>query len=73
MGLSHRLERIRAAEKEDWRKGFCFQVSSVHFARSDVSTRSFDFEIELKSGATLVFNSVEKLLFTRLFDLSNFD
>lgn len=37
-----------------------FKVSSVHFARSDVSTRSFDFEIELKSGQVLVFNSVEK-------------
>ncbi|VDM82076.1 unnamed protein product [Strongylus vulgaris] len=33
------------------------EVASVHFARSDVSTRSFDFEIELKSGQVLVFNS----------------
>lgn len=44
------------------------EVSSVHFARSDVSTRSFDFEIELKSGQVLVFNSVEKEEYNKLYD-----
>jgi structure-specific recognition protein 1 len=36
------------------------EVAVVHFARSDVSTRSFDFEVELKSGTIHVFNSIEK-------------
>ncbi|KAK5986077.1 FACT complex subunit SSRP1 [Trichostrongylus colubriformis] len=44
------------------------EVSSVHFARSDVSTRSFDFEIELKVGQVLVFNSVEKEEYNKLYD-----
>ncbi|KIH59625.1 structure-specific recognition protein [Ancylostoma duodenale] len=44
------------------------EVASVHFARSDVSTRSFDFEIELKSGQVLVFNSVEKEEYNKLYD-----
>ncbi|MFH4974322.1 hypothetical protein AB6A40_001031 [Gnathostoma spinigerum] len=47
------------------------EISSVNFARSDVSTRSFDFEIELKGGSTLVFNSVEKEEYNRLFDFVN--
>ena len=36
------------------------EISNVHFARSDVSTRTFDFEILLKSGHNLVFNNMEK-------------
>ena len=36
------------------------EVTVVHFARSDVSTRSFDFEVELNNGNIHVFNSVEK-------------
>lgn len=43
----------------------CFnilQISCVNFARSDVSTRSFDFEIEMKGGSLLIFNSVEKFV-----------
>jgi structure-specific recognition protein 1 len=36
------------------------EISTVNFARSDVATRSFDFEVELKAGITHVFNSVEK-------------
>ncbi|PIO72510.1 structure-specific recognition protein [Teladorsagia circumcincta] len=44
------------------------EVASVHFARSDVSTRSFDFEIELKAGQVLVFNSVEKEEYNKLYD-----
>uniref|UniRef100_A0A0N5AUN1 FACT complex subunit SSRP1 n=1 Tax=Syphacia muris TaxID=451379 RepID=A0A0N5AUN1_9BILA len=46
------------------------EISTVNFARSDVSTRSFDFEIELKGGSTLVFNSVEKEEYNRLFDFA---
>lgn len=37
------------------------EVQCVYFARSDVSTRSFDFEVELKNGTKYVFNSIEKL------------
>ncbi|GMT19599.1 hypothetical protein PFISCL1PPCAC_10896 [Pristionchus fissidentatus] len=44
------------------------EISSIHFARSDVSTRSFDFEIERKDGTSLVFNSVEKEEYNKLFD-----
>ncbi|VDN54982.1 unnamed protein product [Dracunculus medinensis] len=44
------------------------EISSVNFARSDVSTRSFDFEIEMKTGNTYVFNSVEKEEYNRLYD-----
>ncbi|KAF8358731.1 hmg-3, partial [Pristionchus pacificus] len=47
------------------------EISNIHFARSDVSTRSFDFELELKSGSTLVFNSVEKEEYNKLFDFIN--
>ncbi|KHN87755.1 FACT complex subunit ssrp1-B [Toxocara canis] len=47
------------------------EISSVNFARSDVSTRSFDFEVEMKGGSTLVFNSVEKEEYNRLFDFVN--
>ncbi|CAI4228930.1 unnamed protein product [Auanema sp. JU1783] len=44
------------------------EIAYVNFARSDVSTRSFDFEIELKSGQTLLFNSVEKDEYNKLYD-----
>ncbi|CAI5444757.1 unnamed protein product [Caenorhabditis angaria] len=46
------------------------EISSLHFARSDVGnvTRTFDFEIELKAGASLVFNSVEKEEYNKLYD-----
>ncbi|TKR81579.1 hypothetical protein L596_015428 [Steinernema carpocapsae] len=44
------------------------EVSNVNFARSDVSTRSFDFEVDLKNGNSFVFNSVEKDEYNRLFD-----
>uniref|UniRef100_A0A1I7ZYX9 FACT complex subunit SSRP1 n=1 Tax=Steinernema glaseri TaxID=37863 RepID=A0A1I7ZYX9_9BILA len=44
------------------------EVSTLNFARSDVSTRSFDFEIDLKNGTSFVFNSVEKDEYNRLFD-----
>ncbi|KAK0407736.1 hypothetical protein QR680_003557 [Steinernema hermaphroditum] len=44
------------------------EVSNVNFARSDVSTRSFDFEVDLKNGNSYVFNSVEKDEYNRLFD-----
>ncbi|CAB3402660.1 unnamed protein product [Caenorhabditis bovis] len=46
------------------------EVSSVHFARSDGGnvTRTFDFEIELKNGQSLLFNSVEKEEYNKLYD-----
>ncbi|CAG9533884.1 unnamed protein product [Cercopithifilaria johnstoni] len=47
------------------------EISCVNFARSDVSTRSFDFEIEMKGGSLLIFNSVEKEEYNRLFDFVN--
>lgn len=36
------------------------EISCVNFARSDVSTRSFDFEIETKTATTHTFTNIEK-------------
>lgn len=44
------------------------EIASVNFARSGGSTRSFDFEIELKSGTVHTFNSIEKEEYSKLFD-----
>ncbi|KAL1132560.1 hypothetical protein AAG570_010512 [Ranatra chinensis] len=44
------------------------EISSVNFARSGGSTRSFDFEIELKSGVIHTFSSIEKEEYGKLFD-----
>ncbi|XP_044734685.1 FACT complex subunit Ssrp1 [Chrysoperla carnea] len=44
------------------------EIASVNFARSGGSTRSFDFEIELKSGTTHTFSSIEKEEYGKLFD-----
>ncbi|XP_058053810.1 FACT complex subunit Ssrp1 [Anopheles bellator] len=44
------------------------EIASVNFARSGGSTRSFDFEIELKTGTVHTFNSIEKEEYSKLFD-----
>ncbi|XP_059621601.1 FACT complex subunit Ssrp1 [Phlebotomus argentipes] len=44
------------------------EISSVNFARSGGSTRSFDFEIELKSGTQHTFSSIEKEEYNKLFE-----
>lgn len=44
------------------------EIASVNFARSGGSTRSFDFEIELKSGTVHTFSSIEKEEYGKLFD-----
>lgn len=44
------------------------EITSVNFARSGGSTRSFDFEIELKSGTIHTFSSIEKEEYGKLFD-----
>ncbi|XP_054258015.1 FACT complex subunit Ssrp1 [Macrosteles quadrilineatus] len=44
------------------------EISSVNFARSGGSTRSFDFEVELKSTVVHTFSSIEKEEYTKLFD-----
>lgn len=44
------------------------EISSINFARSDGSTRSFDLEIETKAGTTHIFNSIEKEEYPRLYD-----
>lgn len=44
------------------------EIQYVNFARSGGSTRSFDFEIELKSGAVHTFSSIEKEEYSKLFD-----
>jgi structure-specific recognition protein 1 len=36
------------------------EVDNVHFARSDVSTRSFDFEIVQKNGQAMIFSNIGK-------------
>lgn len=47
------------------------EISCVNFARSDVSTRSFDFEIETKSGTVYTFTSIEKYELGDLSVISN--
>ncbi|XP_017786795.1 PREDICTED: FACT complex subunit Ssrp1 isoform X2 [Nicrophorus vespilloides] len=44
------------------------EVLSVNFARGGGSTRSFDFEVELKSGTVHTFNSIEKDEYNKLYD-----
>ncbi|EDW77123.1 uncharacterized protein Dwil_GK22092 [Drosophila willistoni] len=44
------------------------EISSVNFARSGGSTRSFDFEITLKNGTVHIFSSIEKEEYAKLFD-----
>ncbi|KAI6198412.1 FACT complex subunit SSRP1 [Aphelenchoides fujianensis] len=44
------------------------EIDNVHFARSDASTRSFDFEIVQKSGTTINFSSIAKEEYNKLFD-----
>uniref|UniRef100_A0A1I7UL61 FACT complex subunit SSRP1 n=1 Tax=Caenorhabditis tropicalis TaxID=1561998 RepID=A0A1I7UL61_9PELO len=46
------------------------EISSCHFARSDAGTvtRTFDFEIDLKSGSSLTFNAMDKEENNKLFD-----
>lgn len=44
------------------------EISTVNFARSGGSTRSFDFEIELKSNTVHTFSSIEKEEYTKLYD-----
>nr|CAD2173045.1 unnamed protein product [Meloidogyne enterolobii] len=44
------------------------EVDNVHFARSDVSTRSFDFEIVQRSGTSITFSNIGKEEYNKLFD-----
>lgn len=44
------------------------EIISVNFARSGGSTRSFDFEVETKSGTIHTFSSIEKDEYGKLFD-----
>ncbi|GAB6029829.1 hypothetical protein CHUAL_005538 [Chamberlinius hualienensis] len=44
------------------------EVVSVNFARSGGKTRSFDFEVETKSGVVHTFSSIEKEEYGRLYD-----
>ncbi|KAH1024293.1 FACT complex subunit Ssrp1 [Dendroctonus ponderosae] len=44
------------------------EIASVNFARGGGSTRSFDFEIELKSGTVHTFSSIEKEEYSKLYD-----
>ncbi|XP_076062638.1 structure specific recognition protein [Oratosquilla oratoria] len=47
------------------------EIGSVNFARSGSTTRSFDFEIELKNNTIQTFSSIEKGEYTKLFDYVN--
>lgn len=47
------------------------EISSVNFARSGGSTRSFDFEVETKNGVVHTFSSIEKDEYGRLYDFIN--
>lgn len=44
------------------------ELANVNFARGGGSTRSFDFEIELKSGTLHTFSSIVKEEYVKLFD-----
>lgn len=44
------------------------EITCVNFARSGGSTRSFDFEVEAKSGLVHTFSSIEKEEYGRLYD-----
>lgn len=44
------------------------EIASVNFARGGGSTRSFDFEVELKSSVVHTFSSIEKEEYNKLFD-----
>ncbi|KAI6232604.1 FACT complex subunit SSRP1 [Aphelenchoides fujianensis] len=44
------------------------EIDNVHFARSDASTRFFDFEIVQRNGTTLNFSSIPKEEYDALFD-----
>ncbi|XP_053671007.1 FACT complex subunit Ssrp1 [Anopheles nili] len=44
------------------------EIATVNFARSGGSTRSFDFEIELKTGTVHTFSSIEKEEYSKMFD-----
>ncbi|KAG5863803.1 hypothetical protein JTB14_017774 [Gonioctena quinquepunctata] len=44
------------------------EIASVNFARGGGSTRSFDFEIELKSSTIHTFSNIEKEEYGKLFD-----
>lgn len=47
------------------------EITSVNFARSGSTTRSFDFEVEIKNGSLFTFSSIEKGEYNRLFDYVN--
>ncbi|XP_066990072.1 FACT complex subunit Ssrp1 isoform X1 [Macrobrachium rosenbergii] len=47
------------------------EITSVNFARSGSTTRSFDFEVEIKNGVVHTFSSIEKGEYNRLFDYVN--
>lgn len=49
------------------------EISSCHFARSDSGTvtRTFDFEIDLKTGSSLTFSAMDKEENNKLFDYLN--
>lgn len=44
------------------------EIAGVNFARSGGSTKSFDFEIELKCGNNFTFSSIEKEEYSKLYD-----
>ncbi|KAK3580815.1 hypothetical protein CHS0354_025160 [Potamilus streckersoni] len=44
------------------------EISTVNFARSAGSTRSFDFDVETKTGTVYTFSSIEKDEYGKLFD-----
>ncbi|XP_029347227.1 FACT complex subunit Ssrp1-like [Acyrthosiphon pisum] len=47
------------------------EIFTVNFARGGGSTRSFDFEIELKNGVKHTFSSIEKEEYGSLYDFIN--
>lgn len=44
------------------------EISTVNFARSGGSNRSFDFEVEVRAGTVYTFSSIEKEEYNKMFD-----
>ncbi|XP_015930923.1 FACT complex subunit Ssrp1 [Parasteatoda tepidariorum] len=47
------------------------EIANINFARSGGSTRSFDIEIETKTGVVHTFSSIEKEEYGRLYDFTS--
>jgi len=47
------------------------EITSVNFARGSTTGRTFDFEMDLKNGTTVIFSNIPRDEYTPLFDFVN--